>query len=77
MDVHAIQIILQKHKMDGYLLYDFHGRDILAYRILDLGNPQPCLQGGGKETDGEGGLRFEYPIPSIFPIKICTSCYRQ
>jgi Xaa-Pro dipeptidase len=39
MDIDAIQNYLQKHYIDGYLLYDFHGRDILAYRILDLGNP--------------------------------------
>ncbi|MHA1111744.1 MAG: M24 family metallopeptidase [Promethearchaeota archaeon] len=39
MDLDAIQSSLQNHKMDGYLLCDFHGRDVLAYRILGLGNP--------------------------------------
>ena len=39
MDLGAIQTSLQNHNMDGYLFYDFHGRDILAYRILGLGNP--------------------------------------
>ncbi len=39
MDLQAIQNTIQNHEMDGYLLYDFHGRDILAYRILDIGNP--------------------------------------
>ncbi|TFG14677.1 MAG: aminopeptidase P family protein [Promethearchaeota archaeon] len=39
MDLDAIQSSLQKHNMDGYLFYDFHGRDILAYRILGIDNP--------------------------------------
>ena len=39
MDLQAIQSVLRKFDLDGYLLYDFHGRDVLAYRILDLGNP--------------------------------------
>lgn len=39
MDLRAIQTALQNHKIEGWLFYDFHGRDILAYRILGLGNP--------------------------------------
>lgn len=38
MDLDAIQTALCKYEMDGYLFYDFHGRDVLAYRILGLGN---------------------------------------
>lgn len=37
-DLKAIQRELRASKMDGWLFYDFHQRDPIAYRILDL-NP--------------------------------------
>ena len=37
MDILAIQEALRKEQMDGWLFYDHHYRDPLAYRILGLG----------------------------------------
>ena len=37
MNLEAIQIALREQKMDGWLFYDHHYRDPLAYRILGLG----------------------------------------
>ncbi|WP_245632274.1 M24 family metallopeptidase [Edaphobacter aggregans] len=37
MDLAAIQAALREHKFDGWLFYDHHYRDPLAYRILGLG----------------------------------------
>lgn len=36
MDLKKIQSALRRHKIDGWLFYDFHNRDQLAYRILGL-----------------------------------------
>jgi Xaa-Pro aminopeptidase len=36
MNVRKIQAALRKQKIDGWLFYDFHNRDMLAYRILGL-----------------------------------------
>ena len=36
MKLDAIQTALREHGMDGWLFYDHHGRDPLAYRILGL-----------------------------------------
>jgi Xaa-Pro aminopeptidase len=36
MDLHAIQSALREHHLDGWLFYDHHHRDPLAYRILGL-----------------------------------------
>lgn len=36
MDLKRIQKALQKYGIDGWLFYDFHNRDLLAYRILGL-----------------------------------------
>lgn len=36
MDLHALQRALQDHKLDGWLFYDHHQRDPIAYRILGL-----------------------------------------
>ena len=36
MDIKAIQDALKDKGIDGWLLYDFHNRDHLAYRILDM-----------------------------------------
>lgn len=38
MDIKAIQTELRKTKIDGWLFYDFHNRDSLAYKILGLEN---------------------------------------
>lgn len=37
MDLSAIQTALRENKIDGWLFYDHHYRDPLAYRILRLG----------------------------------------
>lgn len=37
MDIAAIQAALRDQKLDGWLFYDHHYRDPLAYRILGLG----------------------------------------
>jgi len=36
MDLKAIQEALEERNIDGWLFYDFHNRDHLAYRILGL-----------------------------------------
>ena len=36
-DLSAIQQALKDFQLDGWLLYDFRGSNILARRILDLG----------------------------------------
>jgi Xaa-Pro dipeptidase len=38
MNLEAIQKELRKAKLDGWLFYDFHNRDHLAYKILGLEN---------------------------------------
>src|SRR5690242_6527558 len=37
MDIAAIQSALRDQRLDGWLFYDHHYRDPLAYRILGLG----------------------------------------
>ena len=51
-DLSAIQQALKHFQLDGWLLYDFRGSNILARRILDLGE-QPT-----------GSRRFFYCIPA-------------
>lgn len=51
-DLPAIQQALRDFQLDGWLLYDFRGSNILARRILDLGE-QPS-----------GSRRFFYCIPA-------------
>ena len=51
-DLPAIQQALKEFQLDGWLLYDFRGSNILARRILDLGE-QPI-----------GSRRFFYCIPA-------------
>src|ERR1700735_3813534 len=36
MNLNAIQSALREHKLDGWLFYDHHHRDPIAYRILGL-----------------------------------------
>ncbi len=36
MDVPRMQKALQEHNLDGWLFYDFHNRDPIAYRVLGL-----------------------------------------
>ena len=36
MDLQAIQTALREHQLDGWLFYDHHHRDPIAYRILGL-----------------------------------------
>ena len=36
MDLPKMQALLTKHGMDGWLLYDFHNRDQVAYRVLGI-----------------------------------------
>src|SRR5690242_17513147 len=38
MDIAAIQSALRDQRLDGWLFYDHHYRDPLAYRILGLGD---------------------------------------
>ena len=51
-DLSAIQQALKDFQLDGWLLYDFRGSNILARRILDLGE-QPI-----------GSRRFLYCVPA-------------
>jgi Xaa-Pro dipeptidase len=36
MNLNAIQSALREHNLDGWLFYDHHHRDPIAYRILGL-----------------------------------------
>src|SRR6516165_432812 len=37
-DLPAIQAAIQEQKLDGWLLYDFRGLNLLARRVIGLGN---------------------------------------
>jgi len=39
MDILRIQEALRRQKLDGWLFFDHHGRDPLAYRVLGLQSP--------------------------------------
>jgi len=52
MDVGKIQSELKKANVDGWLFYDFHNRDLLAYRIL------------GMDETGMTTRRWFYYIPT-------------
>ncbi|PYV15250.1 MAG: hypothetical protein DMG21_15625 [Acidobacteria bacterium] len=39
MDLSAIQAALRKQKLDGWLFYDHHRRDPIAYRVLGISPP--------------------------------------
>lgn len=54
-DLSAVQQALQQFHLDGWLLYDFRGSNILARRILDLAD-QPI-----------GSRRFFYCVPANGP----------
>lgn len=52
MDIEAIQSALREAKLDGWLFYDHHRRDPLAYRILKI-SPALCTR------------RWYYLLPAI------------
>lgn len=52
MDLQAIQAALVEFGFDGWLLYDFRGSNVLARRVLDLGD---------RKT---GSRRFFYMVPA-------------
>jgi Xaa-Pro dipeptidase len=43
MDLKAIQSALQEAKLDGWLFYDHHRRDLIAYRVLGI-SPKMCTR---------------------------------
>lgn len=43
MDLKAIQSALREAKLDGWLFYDHHHRDPIAYRVLRI-NPTMCTR---------------------------------
>ncbi len=49
----AIQQSLRESDIDGWLLYDFRGSNVLARRVLDM------------ETKPVGSRRFFYFIPAL------------
>ena len=51
-DLPAIQDAIRSFDVDGWLLYDFRGSNVLAQRILDLGE------------DAIGSRRYLYSIPA-------------
>jgi Xaa-Pro dipeptidase len=58
MDLSAIQSALSNAKLDGWLFYDHHRRDAIAYRVLGI-NPAMCTR------------RWYYLIPaSGGPVKL-------
>ncbi|OQX83399.1 MAG: hypothetical protein B6D63_06310 [Candidatus Latescibacteria bacterium 4484_7] len=62
MDVKAIQAALKEKSIDGWLFYDFHNRDHLAYRILDL------------DFEKMTSRRWFYYIPAVGdPIRLVSS----
>jgi len=60
MDVNAIQEALREKGIDGWLFYDFHNRDHLAYRILGL------------DFNKMTSRRWFYFIPAVGePVRLC------
>jgi Xaa-Pro aminopeptidase len=58
MDLQAIQSALQEAKLDGWLFYDHHHRDAIAYHVLGI-NPAMCTR------------RWYYLIPATGePVKL-------
>ena len=51
-DLEAVQIALQEFGLDGWLLYDFRGSNVLARRVLDF------------DPETVGSRRFFYCIPA-------------
>ncbi len=51
-NLQAIQAALQEMNIDGWLLYDFRGLNVLAQRVLDM------------KPDSMGSRRFAYMIPA-------------
>ena len=51
-DLHAIQAALGEERLDGWLLYDHHYRDAIAYRVLKI-RPAMCTR------------RWYYLIPAV------------
>jgi len=43
MDLNAMQAALREAKLDGWLFYDHHHRDLIAYRVLKL-EPKMCTR---------------------------------
>ena len=43
MDLKAIQAALKEAKLDGWLFYDHHHRDPIAYRVLGV-HPVMCTR---------------------------------
>ena len=61
-DLEPVQAALRESGLDGWLLYDFHGSNKLARRILDLDGRKP------------GSRRFFYLVPAEGePIKLVHS----
>jgi len=61
MDLLAIQKALKEVKADGWLFYDFHNRDAIAARILNM------------DTNRFASRRWFYFIPSEGePKKTCS-----
>src|SRR6516165_2571852 len=54
-NLQAIQAALREFGLDGWLLYDFRGSNVLARRILDL------------EARPAGSRRFFYMVPASGP----------
>lgn len=60
MKLEAIQAALRDAGLDGWLFCDFHHRDLMAYRILDL------------PTSGMTTRRWFYWVPAEgVPVKLC------
>ncbi len=47
MNVEEIQSELRKQKLDGWLFFDHHQRDPLAYRVLGFEAVATCRRGDG------------------------------
>ncbi|MDA3731750.1 M24 family metallopeptidase [Niameybacter massiliensis] len=62
MDIQKIQQLLEKYKMDYWIITDYHGRDVFSQQLLDL--PQPFFT----------SRRWIYLLPRIGqPIKLVST----
>ncbi|MDG2469173.1 MAG: M24 family metallopeptidase [Pirellulaceae bacterium] len=52
-DLNQIQLALREFQLDGWLLYDFRGLNVLAHRVLDI------------RPDSVASRRFAYFIPAV------------
>ena len=70
MNLESIQSALREQQLDGWLFYDHHHRDPIAYRILGLSDSLFVSNTGTPwcQTDGE-------PRKLTHRVESCKTCF--